>query len=168
MSLPELARWAIVAILTAVLAFAAVNDVRERKIPNWTVLAALGLFIPWAIVHSLQWDGWAMAAGVIAFGVSFGLYSAGLVGAGDSKLFTAVALFAGLGQLPVLALATALVGGIVGLISLVARPTRALVMVKLRGKGDYGAGVPYGVAISAGAAVVLWGKLLAPGSGIFG
>ena len=168
MPFAELARWGVAALLTAILAVAAVNDIRERKIPNWTVLAALVLFIPWAVVHPLSWDGWALAAGLIAFGVSFGLYSAGLIGAGDSKLFTATALFAGLGHLPLLALATALVGGVIAVISLVARPTRALVMVKLRGKGDFGAGVPYGVAIAAGAAVVLWGGLLAPSVAIFG
>ena len=164
----ELARWGVAILLTAILIVAAVNDIRTRKIPNWTVLAALALFIPWAVVHPLSWDGWAVAAGVLAFAVSFGLYSAGLIGAGDSKLFTAVALFAGLGHLAVLALATALVGGVIALLSLVLRPPRALVMVKLKGKGDFGAGVPYGVAIAAGAALVMWGGLLAPGVSVFG
>ena len=165
--IPEIARWAVVIAFTAIVAFAAVNDVRERKIPNWTVLACLALFLPWALVHPLAWDGWAVGAGVIAFAVSFGLYSAGLIGAGDSKLFSATALFAGLGHLPMLAFATAMAGGVIALVSLVARPTRALVMVKLRGKGDFGAGVPYGVAIAAAAALVLWGGLLAPGSAAF-
>ena len=102
----------------------------------------------------------ALAAGVIAFAVTFGLYSAGLVGAGDSKLFSAVALFAGLGGLGFFALATALAGGAVALAGLVARPTRAMVMVKMRGQGDFGRGVPYGVAIALGGAVVVWGGLL--------
>ena len=167
MPLPEIVRLLVAVALTAVLAIAAVNDVRVRKIPNWTVLAAMALFIPWAVVHPLPWDGWALAAAVIAFAVSFGLYSAGLVGAGDSKLFTAVALFGGLGDLPMLAFATALVGGLIALASLLLRPTRALVMAKLRGKGDFGPGVPYGVAIAAAAALVVWGAVLVPGSAVF-
>lgn len=162
MPLPEIARWAVAALMTAVLAVAAVRDVRDRKIPNWTVLAILVLFAPWLALHPLSWDVWALLAGALAFGVSFGLYAGGLIGAGDSKLFTAVALFAGLGHLALLALATALIGGLVALASLVVRPTRAMVMLKLRGKGDYGRGVPYGVAIAAGAALVIWGPLLAP------
>jgi prepilin peptidase CpaA len=168
MPLPEIVRGLVAVALSAILVIAAVNDVRARKIPNWTVLAALALFIPWAVVHPLPWDGWALAAGVIAFAVSFGLYSAGLVGAGDSKLFTAVALFGGLGDLPMLAFATALAGGLIALVSLLLRPTRALVMAKLKGKGDFGPGVPYGVAIAAAAALVVWGAVLAPGSAAFG
>jgi prepilin peptidase CpaA len=168
MPIPEIVRLLVAVGLSAVLGVAAVTDVRTRKIPNWTVLAAMALFIPWAVVHPLPWDGWALAAAAIAFAVSFGLYSAGLVGAGDSKLFTAVALFAGLGDLPMLAFATALVGGLIALGSLILRPTRALVMAKLKGKGDFGPGVPYGVAIAAAAGLVVWGAALAPGSAAFG
>ncbi|HEY5288838.1 MAG TPA: prepilin peptidase [Caulobacteraceae bacterium] len=160
MSLPEIVRWAVAALLTGVLAFAAVTDIRLRKIPNWTVLASLGLFVVWAFVHPISWDLWALAAGLIAFAVTFGLYSAGLVGAGDSKLFAAVALFAGLGHLAPLTFATAIAGGLVAAISLLAKPTRTLVMFKLRGRGDYGRGVPYGVAIAIGAVLVVWSAVL--------
>jgi hypothetical protein len=41
-------------------------------------------------------------------------------------------------------------------------------MAKLKGKGDFGPGVPYGVAIAAAAALVVWGAVLAPGSAAFG
>ena len=78
MIIPEVVRqgaqYGIATLLTGVLAYAAVNDVRERKIPNWTVLACLALFVAWAIVHPLNWDLWALGAGVIAFAVTFGLY----------------------------------------------------------------------------------------------
>jgi prepilin peptidase CpaA len=160
MSLPEVVRWTIAALLTAVLAVAAVTDVRERRIPNWTVLACLGLFVAWAFVHPLSWDLWALGAGVLAFAVTFGLYSFGLVGAGDSKLFAAVALFAGIGQIIPLTLATAIIGGVVALAGFARAPTRALVMLKMRGKGDFGRGVPYGVAIAAGTVLVIWAGLL--------
>jgi hypothetical protein len=32
-------------------------------------------------------------------------------------------------------------------------------MLAMGGKGDWGRGVPYGVAIAAGAAIVLWGAI---------
>jgi prepilin peptidase CpaA len=156
----EIARWAIAIGLTGVLAVAAVSDVRDRRIPNWTVLACLGLFVGWAVVHPLSWDLWALAAGLIAFAASFALYSAGLVGAGDSKLFAAVALFAGMGGLVLLAAGTALAGGVVALVGLALRPTRALTMITMKGKGDFGRGVPYGVAIAAAAAGLVWAGLL--------
>ena len=136
------------------------TDVRARRIPNWTVLACLGLFLAWAAVHPLSWDLWALGAGVIAFAVSFGLYSAGLVGAGDSKLFAAVALFTGMSGLAPLAVVTALVGGVVAVVGLILRPTRALTMISMKGKGDFGPGVPYGVAIAAAAAGLVWAGLL--------
>lgn len=143
-----------------VLTIAAVTDVRDRRIPNWTVLACLGLFLGWAVVHPLSWDLWALGAGVVAFAVSFGLYSAGLVGAGDSKLFAAVALFTGMSGLAPLAMATALVGGVVALVGLAMRPTRALTLINMKGKGDFGPGIPYGVAIAAAAAGLVWAGLL--------
>ena len=37
---------------------------------------------------------------------------------------------------------------LIALISLVSRPTRAMVMLHMRGKGDFGRGIPYGVAIA--------------------
>jgi prepilin peptidase CpaA len=156
----EIARWVIAAVVTAVLAWAAVSDVRERRIPNRAVLIVLILFLPWAAVHPPSSDLWALAAGAIALAATFGLYAAGVVGAGDSKLFAAVALFAGMSQLVLLALATALVGGLIAAVSLAARPRRALVMLTLRGKGDFGRGVPYGVAIAVAGAAVIWAVLM--------
>ena len=75
-------------------------------------------------------------------------------------MFSAVALLVGLGHLAVLALATTFIGGIVALVSVLSRPTRALVMLKMRGKGDFGPGVPYGVAIALAAAALVWATVL--------
>ena len=45
MSLIEIGRWAVAAVLTGLLIFASVSDVRSRRIPNWTVLAIGALFL---------------------------------------------------------------------------------------------------------------------------
>jgi prepilin peptidase CpaA len=58
-----------------------------------------------------------------------------------------------------LAVITAVTGGLIAVISLASRPTRALVMIQVGGKGDFGRGVPYGVAIAAGALVVIAERL---------
>ncbi|HEY7852942.1 MAG TPA: prepilin peptidase [Caulobacteraceae bacterium] len=160
MSSAEITRWVVAVLLTPVLAWAAISDIRHRRIPNWTVLAVIGLFAPWALAGTLPWGLAALAAGAIALVVSLGLYAGGVVGAGDSKLFAAVALLVGLGHLAMLALATSLVGGVIAAITIASRPTRALVMLKMRGKGDFGPGIPYGVAIAVAAAALVWADLL--------
>src|ERR1700751_4425793 len=126
MSPVEIARFAVMAALTGVLAWASVTDIRWRKIPNAAVLAVLALFLAWIVIdHGASFLS-ALAAGAIAFAVGFALWWVNIVGAGDSKLFAAVALFAGLANLSLFALATALAGGLVAVVSLVTRPRRAL------------------------------------------
>lgn len=149
------------AAASAILAWAAVSDIRRRIIPNVAVAALLAVFLGWAVLVL----GFgrplvsALEAGGIALLVTFALWAFKVVGAGDSKLFAAAALFFGLGYLPLFALATVLAGGLVAAVSLALRPRRAAVMLAMGGKGDWGRGVPYGVAIAAGAAVVLWGAI---------
>ena len=159
MPLTEIARITIAGIATVVLMIAAVSDVRSRKIPNACVVVLILLFLPWAVL-----GGWSAAlsslmAAVVALAVTFALYGLGLCGAGDSKLFAACALFAGMALLAHLAMATAIAGGVVALASIASRPQRALAVLTMRGKGDFGPGVPYGVAISLGAVIVLWAPL---------
>ena len=159
MSLTEAVRFGIAAIATAVLAWAAVSDIRSRRIPNWCVAALLVLYLPWAAIGG--WPGAlsGLEAAAIALAVTFALYAFRIFGAGDSKLFAACALFAGMGFLPYLAVVTSLVGGLVALVSIASRPTRALVMFSMRGKGDFGRGVPYGVAVATAAAIIIWAPL---------
>ena len=161
MSPIEIGRWAVAAVLTGLLVYASISDIRSRRIPNWTVVAIGALFIPWAVLNPpISAALWALAAGALALAVGVALYALGMVGAGDSKLFAAVALFAGIGRLLPLGLATALAGGLLALVSLASRPRRAMIMFAMRGQGDFGRGIPYGVAISLAAALVVWSTVL--------
>ena len=159
MPLTDIVRFAVGAGATILLVWAAVSDVRTRRIPNLSVIALIALFVPWAMAGDLAGVLSALEAGGIALAVTFVLYLSKVFGAGDSKLFTACALYAGMGYLPFLALAMVLTGGVIALISLASQPQRALVMFTMRGKGDYGRGVPYGVAVAVGAMVAIWGNL---------
>jgi prepilin peptidase CpaA len=156
--LPELVLYAVAAAATGVLGWAAVSDIRDRRIPNPAVGALALLSLAW-IAGGAAGPLSALEAMGIGLVVTVALYAFRIIGAGDSKLFAATALFAGLGYLPALALATTLAGGAIALVSFASRPTRALVMVTLRGRGDYGRGVPYGCAIAIGGALVIWGSL---------
>jgi prepilin peptidase CpaA len=149
------------AAASVILAWAAVSDVQKRIIPNVSVLALLAVFLGWAVLV-LGFGApllSALAAAAIAFAVTFALYAFKVIGAGDSKLFAAAALFCGLGYLPLFALATVLAGGAIAAVSLASRPHRAMAMLTMGGKGDWGRGIPYGVAIAIGAAVVMWGSI---------
>jgi prepilin peptidase CpaA len=164
MHLIEIVRLTVAAIATVILAGAAVSDIRTRRIPNACVFAMLALFLPWALTDDWPAALSALEAAVIALAVTVALYAFKVLGAGDSKLFAACALFAGMSFLPYLTVATALVGGLIALVMIASRPQRALVMITLRGRGDFGRGVPYGVAIAAGTAIVIW----APMAGLLG
>jgi prepilin peptidase CpaA len=155
----SLVQLAAAGLVSLVLVVAAVSDIRYRRIPNWTVLAVIGLFAAWAVATGGVGVLSALEAAGLALVVSIVLYTLKIMGAGDSKLFTAVALFAGMGYLPLLVVATTLAGGAVALVSLASRPRRAMAMFTLRGKGDWGRGVPYGVAIAVGGAVIMWGPI---------
>ena len=159
MDLRDLTQIAASVAATVILAIAAVSDIRSRRIPNWTVIALIALFAVLAIALGGRGLVSALAAAGVTLLVTLGLYALRWIGAGDSKLLTAVALFAGLGYLPLLALATAATGGVIAVVSFITRPTRALTMVTLRGKGDWGRGVPYGVAIAVGGALVIWAPM---------
>lgn len=156
MSFAQAAHYVIAGLLTLVLGWAAATDIKSRRISNWSVICVIALFAAWVAVDGGRGLLSGLEACGVALVVSAALYAFGVVGAGDSKLFAATALFAGLGFLPLMTVVCTLTGGAIAAVSLVTRPRRALAMFVLRGRGDWGRGVPYGVAIAAGALFVVW------------
>lgn len=159
---PEILRWGLAGLFTAGLLIAALSDYLRRRIPNGVVIGLIVLYFAAALARispSAVLSG--LAAAGLAFAVTYLLYHFNVFGAGDAKLFTAVALFAGLGQLGTLALATVLIGGAMAVLVLITRPGRAIRAMTTRGR-DSGerSGIPYGVAIALGAIVTAW---LTPG-----
>lgn len=153
--LSEIAYWATILLVCLVLATAGASDVRTRRIPNWTVLATALLFGAWFFVGSSVPLLSSLGAALLVFVCSFALYSFGIVGAGDSKLATAVALFAGFPHLPEFILYMSLAGGLIVLCMLLADPARIFVMMQMRGRGFLERGVPYGVAIAVGGVMLV-------------
>jgi len=156
MSVPiDAVRWVIILLTCIALAVAAVNDVRYRRIQNLTVLALIVLFGAWFLVEPSASLASSLAAGFIVFAGGFVLYWFKIVGAGDSKLATVVALFAGLRGLPHFVVYMTLAGGVLALCMLAAQPTRVMVLLHVRGRGHAYRGVPYGVAIAVAGAISL-------------
>jgi prepilin peptidase CpaA len=92
---------AVFAPLLALVAVAAVTDLRARRIPNWLTLtvAVAGLaqsVTPWAVTGPLR----SVSGLALGFAVTFLLYSVGGRGAGDVKLTAGIGAW--LGPVPVL------------------------------------------------------------------
>lgn len=143
---------AVTVALGALLLAAAIYDIIDRRIPNWTIVALLLLFLPAALLGATlsPWP-WSLAAFGVALLGSGALYLMGGVGAGDTKLFAATALYAGFAHLLMFTVVTILAGGLLALGLLVARPRSALRSLTAAGRAAGASrGIPYGVAIAAG------------------
>jgi prepilin peptidase CpaA len=100
----------------------AVCDVRTRRIPN--VLTGSSILAGLLLHFGL--DGWrgmglALLAGLIAGVIFLVFHLAGGMGAGDVKLMTAVGCLAGISFVAEMLIATAIAGGVLAVILVVAR-----------------------------------------------
>jgi prepilin peptidase CpaA len=158
--------------LLSLLAAAVVTDVRERRIPN--KVTATGLLV--GLVLGIFLEGGfpvsALSGSGLALLVSFPLVAVGALGAGDSKLLTAVGAFVGPAGLFSVALYAALAGGVLAIGNSIRRGAFLGVLFNMKNllvhwitlgrRGERIAldspgaeSVPYGLAIAAGA-VVAW------------
>jgi len=141
------------AALPVLLVWAGAVDIITRSIPNSIALllaasfsvfaAAAGLSTPQLLTHAV------CACAVLTGG--FLLYSQSLIGGGDAKLLASLALWSGFENILQLLAWVALAGGVLSLAWLCAHSVRmrlGLVSARLPE-------VPYGVAIAAGALIVL-------------
>jgi prepilin peptidase CpaA len=160
-------------VFTFLLLYACVSDLRTRRIPNKLVLviAASGVIFSLAAVPALGSLGRSVGGLLVGFAIWFPFYLLRLLGAGDVKLFAAVGAWLGPALTLKAALLAAVAGGVLSIVFLVAggalvstlaglaawtatlRRNRwvhpiALSQVKTQ--------LPYGVALSVGAALAAW------------
>jgi prepilin peptidase CpaA len=142
------------------LTIAALSDIATMTIPNWISVALVCLFPVAAIAAGLHWTQLAVhfaIAGII-FAAGFAMFAFNIVGGGDVKVFTAASLWTGAAALGDFAIATALAGGLLAFLMLAMRKTakpndtRPAFLNRLL---DPARGIPYGVAIAAGAIFTL-------------
>jgi len=147
--------------LPLLLAVAAGWDIASFTIPNFLNLALVAVFAVFAIAAGLSVSavGWHLLAGLAALAAGFALFATGHIGGGDAKLFAAVALWLGLKDCLPYALVASLCGGGLALFLMLWRqwPLPAFLLrygwiIKLH---DGKAGIPYGVALAAGAFLLL-------------
>lgn len=145
----------------ATMAAACVSDVRALRIPNLysvVVIVAFGIaFLAAPESFGAWWTHLAAFAGM--FAVTYVMFCFNMLGAGDSKFGSALALWVGLkGLLPYI-FYMAIAGGIVGVLALYFRkkkpfrnpPAGSWMALAQEGRNA----VPYGIAISFGGAAAL-------------
>ncbi|KQY89579.1 prepilin peptidase [Brevundimonas sp. Root1423] len=146
-------------ILPALVIAAALTDITSMTIPNWISGAAILSFFPTAFLLGLPGGAILMqvGVGVLALLVGMAFFALRFLGGGDAKLMAAVSLWMGTAGVSVFVLATAVIGGLFGLLLVLARQYArphlaagpAWFTRLMEPKGD----IPYGVAIAAGALV---------------
>jgi prepilin peptidase CpaA len=147
--------------LPILLIVAAVFDLTSFTIPNYLTLALLAVFplFAFAIGLPLGAAGWHLLAGLLGLAVGFTLFALGWIGGGDAKLFAAVALWLGFADMMTYALVASICGGALTLAILLVRqwplPASLARQSWLLRLHDEHAGIPYGVALAAGAFFIL-------------
>ena len=134
--------WLLIACLAVLLGVAALLDWRSRTIPNLLNGAIALLAIPFWYASGLDlWPDVALQVGV-AIGVFFVFalaFQLGMMGGGDVKMLSAIALWLPLGSLFQLIVIMSIAGGVL---------TAAMVVAHRRSHEPGRPEIPYGIAIS--------------------
>ncbi|HEY2008261.1 MAG TPA: prepilin peptidase [Rhizomicrobium sp.] len=151
----------IIVALPLLLLAAGVWDLASFTIPNFLTATLLVVFVLFAFAAGLGLSatGWHLLAGLVGLFIGFTLFALGYIGGGDAKLFAVTALWLGFKDLLPYALIASLAGGALTLVLIGLRQLplpQALIrhawIAKLH---DARSGIPYGVALAAGAFILL-------------
>jgi len=151
---------AILGVFPAMMAFAGSIDLFTMRIPNRVPLVLVAVFFLLAPFLGFDLTQMATHAGVAMGTLVVGLFcfARGWIGGGDAKLFSAAALWIGWEHLLEYTLITAILGGALTLAILFGRmfPLPAILVRQpwLARLHDTDEGVPYGIALAAGALLV--------------
>lgn len=144
-------------------AAAAASDLARYEIPNALSLVLVAAFVPFATGLTLDLAATHLLAGLSMLVVTALCFGFGLMGGGDAKLLAAAAVWMGWHNLLPFLLLTTLAGACLGMLLLVLR--QFLPHASETGRWysrllSRHEGVPYGVAIS-GAALMLLPRIVA-------
>ncbi len=155
-------------MVPAALAIAAASDLASRRIPNVLVLTAglVGLAVSAEVLHLVS----GIAAALVCLCLTVPMWRRGLVGGGDVKLAAAAAAWVRLDHLFAFVLVVGLCGGLLSLLALLrasagerrlvrANATASLATGRITVARSAGTSIPYGMAIAAGAMIVMSGAL---------
>jgi prepilin peptidase CpaA len=151
----------ILVLVPTLLALAAGWDLASYTIPNSLSLVLVLAFALFAVAAHMPPERAAMhaLAGALGLAAGFALFAGRFIGGGDAKLFAAVTLWIGFSDLLEYALAVSLFGGALALLLMSLRrvplPTQFTERAWIARLYNPTSGIPYGVALAAGALAVL-------------
>lgn len=139
-----------------------VSDVRSLRIPNiYSVLIVAAFAVSFLCQPQFFFPLWHHGLALaIVFIVTYLMFIAGMMGGGDSKLGSALALWVGVKGVMIYVFWMAVVGGVIGALSLWIKKKKPCVnpaagsWIAAVQSGENA--IPYGVAISIGAWVAMW------------
>lgn len=153
--------FSVLVLFPAVVAYAAASDMISMTISNRICLILAGGFAIVAVATGMSWStiGMHVAAGSLMLVICFGCFAAGWIGGGDAKLSAAIALWFGFEPLVDYLYISTFAGGILTLIILYLRssplPGFAQNWSWARMLHEANKGIPYGIALSFAALLVL-------------
>jgi prepilin peptidase CpaA len=156
-----LAQLIVLFVFPILLALAAGWDLASYTIPNTIPAGVLLVFALYAFATGMPFPALAMHLGIGLAGLALGfaLFAFGAVGGGDAKFFACVALMFGLPDMLDYTIVAMLFGGALTLALLALRqmplPAPLAAQSWISRLHDANSGVPYGVALAAGAFFVL-------------
>lgn len=132
----------------AFLGWGALSDYREFIIPN-RICLAIALLYPAYVLTSPQPVDWmaGMIFAMSVLGITAILFSFGVLGGGDVKFYSSIALWAGPALAVPFLLVTAIAGGILAVVFMLCSRYGFVISANYESQST---NVPYGVAIAAG------------------
>lgn len=158
--IPNSPTWLVV-LLFAALAAAAIEDFIRLKISNITCLAVLATALIAMALNGFPLALWQNAlVFLVLLAAGAPLFAAGKMGGGDVKLLACLGLWVNISAGAWLLASTLMAGGILAIIYISVRLGQGARL----GKKHQSKGIPYGIAIAAGASLIFVGQfgLLAP------
>lgn len=142
-----------------IMAAAAVSDLVSYRIPNILPLLLVVIFLVYVPTLPVPWPDTLshLGAGLAMLAIGWALFAFGLLGGGDAKLFAAISLWMGWGGLANYLIIFSICGGILALLLLLFRrlplPGWFSAPPWIAALHDKNQGVPYGIALAAGAII---------------
>jgi prepilin peptidase CpaA len=153
-SLPLTVQATILVLVAGVVTWAAISDLRHNIIPNSANVALFALWTGWVVsgADAQVWSSLGIGAAIFLAGAA--LFHFGQMGGGDVKMLTVLGIWAGpSGVLPFL-LQVAFAGGVLTMAWIVNGHIVAPALGRIV-RTDAKRVVPYGVAIAAGAYLMI-------------
>lgn len=156
--------WALYSLM-GLLVLAALQDASQLKISNYICGAVLLLGMVTAFIVGPSWALWQnLLVFAVALTLGTWLFGAGILGGGDVKLFAVTVLWFDLGSALPFLLAVAIAGGLLAILIIVLRLIGWSDRIRSRVKVlQPKAGIPYGIAIAAGAMLAIAMFMRSPG-----